>query len=92
MGLNFEWDRRKEESNATKHGVTFEEASTAFGDPFSVTRWDSFHALDEERFVLLGRTSRDQIVVVVHTFRGKNIRIISARRATRNERRTYEEA
>jgi len=91
MGLTFEWDGVKAELNDAKHGVTFEEASTAFGDPFSLTRADPRHSDDEQRFILVGTTTRDRLVVVAHAVRGENVRIISARAATFNERRIYEE-
>jgi len=86
MALAFEWDRRKAASNLQKHGVSFEEAATAFGDPLSVTIRDPDHSEEEERFVLLGR-----FLVVVHTERGDTIRIISARLAKGHERKAYEE-
>ena len=91
MSLSFEWDAQKAQSNELKHGVTFVDAATAFGDPFSVTIPDPDHSVEEARFVLLGATYRGTIVVVVHTDRGENIRIISARRATRAERRAYDQ-
>jgi hypothetical protein len=72
--------------------VSFEEACTAFGDPRAITIPDAQHSASEARFVLLGATERDRLVVVVHVDRGENVRIISARRATRRERQTYEEA
>jgi uncharacterized DUF497 family protein len=87
----FEWDHRKSHANLTKHGVSFDEASTAFQDPLSVTVADPLHSTDEERFVLIGHSHRDRLVVVVHTDRGNRVRIISARAATRKERRNYEE-
>ena len=90
MPLTFEWDERKARSNAQKHGVSFEEAATAFGDSLSLTIGDPEHSAEENRFVLVGTTHRDRLVVVVHTERGDNIRIISARLATRAERRAYE--
>jgi hypothetical protein len=90
MSLSFEWDPHKATSNAAKHGVTFQEALSAFSDPFSVTIDDPDHSLDEDRYVLLGRSSRGKLLVVVHTIRGDNIRIISARVARRRERRQYE--
>ncbi len=90
MSLSFEWDAQKASANQRKHGVSFEEAATAFGDPLSVTIPDPDHSEDEDRFILLGSTYRGRMVVVVHTDRGDNIRIISARRATRTERRQYE--
>jgi uncharacterized DUF497 family protein len=76
--------------NLEKHDVAFDEAATAFGDPLSLTIPDPDHSDDEERFVLLGQSFRGRLVVVVHTGRAERIRIISARIATRNERRTYE--
>ena len=91
MGLIFEWDQEKAADNARKHGVTFEEATTAFADPLSLTILDVQHSETEKRYVLLGRSLRDRLLVVVHTERGDNIRIISARSATKRERRTYEE-
>jgi len=91
MGLFFEWDGNKARSNLSKHSISFEEASTAFGDPNSLTITDPGHSSDEDRYVLLGRSYRGKIMVVVHTERGENIRIISARLANRKERRTYEE-
>jgi len=91
MGLTFEWDERKAASNVQKHGVAFDEAATAFGDPLSLTIPDPLHSEDEDRFVLIGETYRGRLVVVVHTARGDNLRLISARSATRSERRTYEQ-
>lgn len=91
MPLSFEWDEKKARSNATKHGVAFDEASTIFGDALSLTIRDPAHWQDEERFVTIGISHRDHLLVVVHTGRGDNIRIISARRANRRERRIYEE-
>jgi uncharacterized DUF497 family protein len=90
MALRFEWDDRKARSNLAKHGVSFEEASTAFEDLASLTIPDPIHSEEEDRFILLGQTYRGKIVVVIHTERGENIRIISARPASRQERKTYE--
>jgi uncharacterized DUF497 family protein len=87
--MRFEWDPDKAEQNLLRHRVSFEEAATAFWDPLSVTVFDEDHSLYEERFVLLGATSFLRLVVVVHTLREDGIRIISARLATRRERRTY---
>ncbi len=92
MWEGFEWDWSKANINARKHGVTFFEAGTAFEDPFSITLADPDHSADEERFVLIGRTSQDRIVVVAHVLRGDNVRIVSARRANGGERSQYEEA
>jgi len=91
MALTFEWDRRKAASNLQKHGVSFEEAATAFGDPLSVTIQDPDHSEEEERFILLGRSETERLLTVVHTERGDTIRIISARLATGHEREAYEE-
>lgn len=88
--MHFEWDPEKAKRNVAKHGVSFKEASTAFGDPRSITIFDPDHSEDEQRFILLGRTYANHLVVVVHTERGPAVRIISARLATKRERRTYE--
>lgn len=90
MSLEFEWDREKAERNAEKHGVSFEEAATVLGDPFSLTIEDPAHSEYETRFVTIGETVGQRTVVVIHTDRGRSIRIISARQATGRERRTYE--
>ena len=91
MGLTFEWDKRKAAGNRRKHGVTFEEATTVFGDPLSLTVADPLSSRGEHRFVIIGLSHRSRVLVVVHTGRGDNIRIFSARRATRREKTTYEE-
>lgn len=88
--LSFEWDIIKAESNERKHGITFDEASTVFADPLSLTIHDPLHSEDEERFVIIGGSHKNRVLTVVHTERGDNIRIISARRATKNERAYYE--
>ena len=90
MGLKFEWDRRKAVLNIKKHGVSFEDAATAFGDPLSVTIHDPKHSDDEDRFLLLGETQDKKLVVVAHTDRKDTIRLINARPATRQERKDYE--
>ncbi len=91
MGLEFEWDQAKAKSNLRKHGVGFEEASTVFGDLLAITITDPAHSEVEDRFVTVGESNRMRLVVVSYTERGDRIRIISARIATRNERRPYEE-
>ncbi len=91
MALNFEWDKKKADSNRKKHGIGFEEASTGFGDPRSLTIPDPDHSHTEARFVLLGKSSTGKLLVVVFTERGDNIRIISTRAANRKERGMYEE-
>lgn len=92
MGLVFEWDDEKAQKNFRKHGVTFEEATTIFGDPLSLTIDDPLHSKGEHRFVTIGQSMRQRILVVVHVDRGNRIRVISARVATRKEREQYEEA
>jgi uncharacterized DUF497 family protein len=90
MPLTFEWHPPKARSNFANHGVGFEEASTVFGDPLSLTIPDPEHSRMEERFVTMGTAFTGKLLVVVHTDRGDNIRIISARRASRRERKSYE--
>jgi uncharacterized protein len=88
----FEWDDDKDAQNRAKHGIDFDEASEAFDDPWAMIEFDAIHSDDEERWLLLGSTlGRRTLVVVVHTHRDGRIRVISARRATRAETRTYEE-
>lgn len=91
MSLSFEWDQRKAEQNLKKHGVSFEEAATIFADPLSLTIPDPVHSDQEERFVTIGISFENRLLVVVHTDRGDNIRIISSRNASPHERKTYEE-
>jgi len=91
MALTFEWDTNKARRNLARHGVSFEESSSVFGDPLSLTVSDPVHSKVEDRCVTLGTSHRGNLLVVVHTERGDNIRIISARPASRRERRTYEE-
>ena len=91
MRQRFEWDVRKAADNLTKHGVSFDEASTVFGDPLGKIVDDPRHSVGEERFVLLGHSERRQLLAVMFTDLGEAIRLISARTATRHERREYEE-
>ena len=90
MSFTFEWDEEKADENLTKHGVSFSEASTVFADPLSRTIPDPLHSEKEDRFVVLGQSGLQHTLVVVHTYRGEVIRIISARIATSHERRDYE--
>ena len=87
----FEWDEAKAQSNVAKHGVSFEEAATTFGDPLSLTIADSLHSGDEERLILLGVSGAQRLLVVVHAERNEKVRLISAREATRSERKQYEQ-
>jgi uncharacterized DUF497 family protein len=91
MSLEFEWDRDKGKRNQKKHGVSFEEASTVFADPLSATIHDPLHSDEEDRYVILGESNRRRLLVVAFTDRDDRIRIISARIASRKERKQYEE-
>ena len=86
----FKWNLKKAKTNLEKHGVSFEEASTAFKDPLSLTIDDPLHSSGEERLVLIGMSNNNRMLVVVHTERGDNIRIISARKTSKKERNYYE--
>ena len=93
MALRFSWDPRKAAANRRKHGVTFEEAATVFADRLSVTIPDPDHStIKEDRFVIVGQSEPERLLVVSHVERGDDIRLISARLATRRERRIYEES
>jgi uncharacterized protein len=91
VGYEFEWEPSKAAINLRDHGVSFEEASTVFGDPLAMLMADPDHSIDEERFVLLGLSSRRKLLVVSFAERPPRTRLISAREATRRERREYEE-
>ncbi|MDO8477318.1 MAG: BrnT family toxin [Candidatus Rokubacteria bacterium] len=88
--MGFDWDPEKAASNLAKHGVSFEEASSVFGDPLATTVPDPDHSFDEERELTTGLSSQNRLVGVLHTNREEVIRIFGARLATPNERRTYE--
>ncbi len=92
MGLQFEWDPQKAAHNKQKHGVTFEEAATVFADPLSATFNDPDHSNDEERFVIIGVSQQQRLLMVSHTERENRIRIISSRELTAPERKQYEES
>lgn len=89
--MEFEWDNNKAITNLQKHGISFSEAATAFGDPLSTTFPDPDHSINERRFITIGLSTGGKIIILSHTDRGDRIRIISARKATRKERRFYEE-
>lgn len=92
MKVSVEWDPAKARTNLKKHGVSFQEASSVFDDLLFITFLDMEHSLDEERYITLGLSQRNRLLLVAHTDREEAIRIISARKATRNERKFYEEA
>jgi uncharacterized DUF497 family protein len=89
--MKFEWDPEKARSNLRKHKVSFEEAATALKDPMAATGCDPDHSVGEERFVTFGVSGRGRLLVVAHTEKDDTIRIISARIASRGERKIYEE-
>ena len=88
--MQFEWDSNKATTNIRDHGVSFDEATAVFGDPFAITYPDPDHSMEEIRFLTLGHSIAGRILVVVHAERGDKIRIISAREMTRRERQDYE--
>ena len=87
----FEWDATKAESNLSKHDVSFDEALTIFYDPLAATFADSQHSGEEDRFVTIGYSERGRILVVCHVDRAGALRLISAREATRRERKRHED-
>ena len=91
MGLTFEWDPAKAASNERKHGVTFAEATTVFGDDDAMTCFDPDHSVDESRHITIGRSHGGRLLVIAHTERANRVRVISARTATEREVNQYEE-
>jgi len=90
MDMQFEWDEAKAVANVRKHNVSFEQATTIFGDPDAITIFDTRHSVDEDRFIDIGLSASGRILLVVYTERDTRIRIISCRKATLAERRQYE--
>lgn len=90
--MNFEWEETKAATNLRKHKVSFEEASSVFEDDLSLTAHDPDHSVGEHRFITFGLSAANRVLVVSHTERRGNIRIISARPATQAERKIYEES
>ena len=91
-GGQFEWDRAKAKANRRKHGITFEEAASVFADPDAIVEYDARHSMVEDRWRLIGLSSRRRILAVVYTRRHEAFRIISARRASKAESRRYADA
>lgn len=89
--MQFEWDSRKAKLNLTKHGVSFEEASTVFYDPLSATFNDPDHSKNEDRYITIGLSCKNNLLVISYTEKEKIIRIISVRSTTPNERKRHEE-
>ena len=90
--MRFEWDENKAAANLARHGVSFGEAATVFGDPLSDTFDDPDHSAEERRFIIIGISERGRMLIVSHTDDGEVVRIISAREPTRGEREFYEES
>ena len=88
--MEFEWHSNKAASNLAKHNVSFQEASTVFGDPLSLTFPDPDHSEDESRHITIGESTQRRLLIISHADRTQRIRIISAREVTRQERRIYE--
>jgi uncharacterized protein len=91
MSLKFEWDPSKAVSNLSKHGVSFQEALTAFADPLARIFDDEDHSIKEQREIIIGHSAEERLLVVCFTAQGESVRIFSARKATRRERKEYEE-
>jgi len=91
VAYTFEWDAAKADNNRRKHGVTFDEASTVFGDPLAILSPDPDHSVKEQRYLVLGMSNQRSLLVVAFAERPPRTRLISARRANRTERRRYEE-
>jgi uncharacterized protein len=89
--MEFEWDPGKSRRNEAKHGFSFEDAATVFGDPLAITFPDPDHSVGEFRWLTFGCTSGGRLLVVAHTAIGERMRLISAREATKHERKIYEE-
>jgi len=87
----FTWNEDKAANNFTKHGITFEEAATVFNDPYFIDFYDPDHSEDEDRFIIIGMSNLQRLLIVSYTERLNSIRLISARETTRQERKTYEE-
>jgi uncharacterized DUF497 family protein len=90
MSLRFEWNDKKARLNKRKHKLAFEEASTVFGDPLSLTIPDTVHSVGDDRFITIGTSDKNRLIVVVYTDNEDVIRIISARQASANEKKQYE--
>ncbi len=90
--MDFEWDENKAAVNLSKHGVSFNEANTVFDDPLYVDFYDPDHSNNEHRYIIIGRSKRDRLLIVSYTEREGLIRLISARKATREEKESYEES
>lgn len=91
MFREFEWDENKAVANLSKHGISFDEAKTVFDDPFYVDFYDPDHSYEQHRYIIIGQSQRNHLLIVSYTEQKNAIRLISAREVTRKERETYEE-
>jgi uncharacterized DUF497 family protein len=91
MAVQFEWNSEKAKINLLKHKISFEEAQTVFDDPFFIDFFDPNHSITEDRFIIIGMSEQNRLLVVSYTERLRTIRLISAREATRKENEDYEE-
>lgn len=89
--MEFEWDQSKAAANLKKHGISFEEAKTVFDNPLAVIFDDEAHSIDEQREIIIGYSRQNRLLLITFTERSGNVRIISARLATRQEREDYEQ-
>jgi uncharacterized protein len=88
--MSFEWDKEKAKSNIAKHDISFDEATSVFDDPLFLTFADPEHSIQEQRFVIMGKSARGRLLVVSYTERAGTTRLISARQVTHKERKAYE--
>ncbi|MCG2754100.1 MAG: BrnT family toxin [Desulfobacteraceae bacterium] len=91
MFIKLEWDKNKAASNLLKHGVSFDEAKTVFDDPLYVDFYDPDHSYNEHRYIIIGHSLKNRLLIVAYSERKNKVRLISAREATRREQKVYEE-
>jgi len=91
MSMKFMWDENKAVANLSKHGISFDEAKTVFDDPLYIDFYDPDHSYNEQRYIFIGQSQQNHLLIVSYTEQENAIRLISAREATRKERKTYEE-
>jgi uncharacterized DUF497 family protein len=89
--VDCEWDQEKASGNLEKHGVSFEEAATVFGDPLYIDFYDPDHSIEEQRYLIMGQSAAGRLLIIAYTERDEVVRLISAREMTASERRVYEE-
>jgi uncharacterized DUF497 family protein len=91
MSIEFEWGQNKADSNFLKHGVSFDEAKSVFDDSVYVDFYDPDHSYNEHRYIIIGHSVKNRLLIVAYAERKNKIRLISAREATRREKKVYEE-